>query len=131
MTAVRPAEAEAGEAPLRLDAALETLLAQPLEGVARTELEAFRDALARRAGAAPTLDPPGLVGVIFDAIMPRLPDPGLLRLGRRRRLLHSLAARLEALPGSPEAARGDLLAVRRELRALALLHHNRDSLIEA
>lgn len=131
---IRPPSVTSGAKPLRLDAALTELLTQPLEPVARAELETFRDALAARLDPREMLDPPGLSGEVFAAILPSLPDPGVLRLERRRRLLHGIAARLEAAEGGPEAssaARGGTLAVRRELRAMALLHHNRDSLIEA
>lgn len=113
---------------LRLDAAIGDLLAQHAQPAARVELEAMQAAVSDPDLPAPGLDPPTLRGALLDWIMPRLDEPGILRLERRRDLLERLAASFEAAGPDP-LAQGGLLTVRHELKGLELLRGNRDSLI--
>lgn len=123
-----PASLPAGG--LRLDAAVERLLLEPVDAATRVELERVRSAVQARDVAPEGLDPPSLVGEVFAYVMPRITDPGVLRLERRRSLLERVAARCAAAPEPDPATRGGLVALRRELRALATLRGNRDSLVE-
>ena len=115
---------------LRLDAAVETLLLEPVDSATRTELERVRTAAQARDVAPEGLDPPSLVGEVFTYIMPRIADPGVLRLERRRLLLERLAARCAAEAEPDPVTRGGLVALRGELHGLASLRGNLDSLIE-
>lgn len=108
---------------LRLDEAVGELLAAPIARVDRVELEVLQAVLAPPPAAPRAgLDPPSLSRALLDYLMPRLTDPGVLRLERRRELLGALAA------GGDPVSRHEVL--RQELRGLALLRGNRDSLIE-
>ena len=115
---------------LRLDAAVEHLLLEPVDAATRIELERVRKAVQARGVAPEGLDPPSLVGEVFAYIMPRIADPGVLRLERRRTLLERMAARCAADSEPSPVTRGGLIALRRELQALAMLRGNRDSLVE-
>ena len=113
---------------IRLDAAIERLLLEPIEPSARVELEHVRGAVQSRL-APEGLDPPSLAGELFAYIMPRITDPGILRLERRRAVMERVAARCSAEPDPDPVVRGGLLALRRELQALASLRANRDRLV--
>lgn len=117
------------EAPLRirLDAAVDRVLTDPIDPANRAEMERVQDAIAFREVAAEGLDPPSLTGALFTYLMPRLANPSVLRLERRRLLLDRIAARCTG--ESDPVALGSLLALRHELANLALLRGNRDSLI--
>lgn len=117
-------------AGLRLDAAVERLLLEPVDPATRTELERVRGAMQARGVSADGLDPPSLVGEVFAYIMPRITDPGVLRLERRRALLERAAAFYAADPDPDPAVLGGLIALRHELQSLAMLRGNRDSLVE-
>ena len=115
---------------LRLDAAVERLLLEPVDPATRGALERVRAAVQAREVTPEGLDPPSLVGEVFAYIMPRIADPGVLRLERRRTLLERMAARCAGDADSNPAVRDGLAALRRELQALGTLRGNRDSLIE-
>ena len=120
----------AATAGLRLDAAVERVLLEPVDAATRAELERVRAAVQAREVSPEGLDPPSLVGEVFAYIMPRVADPGVLRLERRRLLLERLAARCAAEAESDPVTRGGLVALRGELHGLASLRGNLDSLIE-
>lgn len=113
--------------PVRLDAAVGRVLADPIDAANRAEMERVQGAIAAREVAAEGLDPPSLTGALFAYLMPRLANPSVLRLERRQLLLDRIAARCAG--DSDPVALGTLLALRHELANLALLRGNRDSLI--
>ena len=115
---------------VRLDAAVERLLLEPVDAATRAELERVRTAVQARDVAPEGLDPPSLVGEVFAYIMPRIADPSILRLERRRALLERVVARCAAEAEPDPVTRGGLVALRRELQGLAALRGNRDSLVE-
>lgn len=117
------------DAPLgiRLDAAVDRALVGTADPANRAELERVRHAIAAREVAPEGLDPPSLAGALFAYLMPRLANPSVLRLERRRLLLDRIAAR--CADESDPVLLGSLLALRHELANLALLRGNRDSLI--
>lgn len=116
-----------GSPSIRLDAAINRALAGAVDPASRAELHRVQHAVALREVAAEGLDPPSLTGALFAYLMPRLANPSVLRLERRRLLLDRIAARCA---GDPDpVASGSLLALRHELANLALLRGNRDSLI--
>ncbi len=126
--------------PVRLDVAVGRALIEPVDPATRAELKALQAAMADREVAPEGIDPPSLVGEVFTFIMPRLSNPGVLRLERRRLLLDRLEARASAHSSGSHgpSARGEadsllaggLMALRHELENLALLRRRRDSLIE-
>ncbi len=117
------------DAPLgiRLDAAVGRALAGTADPATRAELARVQHAIASREVAPEGLDPPSLTGAMFAYLMPRLANPSVLRLERRRLLLDRIAARCTG--ESDPVALGSLMALRHELGNLALLRGNRDSLI--
>lgn len=117
------------DAPLstRLNVAVNRVLADPIDAANRAELQRVQDAIVSREVVAEGLDPPSLTGALFAYLMPRLANPSVLRLERRRLLLDRIAARCAG--DSDPVGLGTLLALRHELANLALLRGNRDSLI--
>ncbi len=113
----------AAPAAMRLDAATRSLVAQPLDRATRIELEQFNDILDALGIKPDGLDPPSLAAAVLTFVMPRLSDPGILRLDRRRAILNRI---LDAERGT----RPGQLAVRHELRNIEMLRRNRDSLVE-
>ncbi len=122
MSGVGKIPASSGVPSLRLDAAARELLARSIDNVTRVELELFEDALETMGVKAEGLDPTSLTASVFAFIMPRLNDPGVLRLDRRRALLQRLLA--------DRGLRGGAAALRRELRGIDQLRRSRDSLVE-
>ena len=135
----------ASQPPVRLDVAVGRAMVQPVDPATRAELESLQAAMLGREVAPEGIDPPSLVGEVFTFIMPRVSNPGVLRLERRRLLLERLEARASARDQDGGAAGGDapgddapgdnllaggLMALRNELQNLVLLRRSRDSLIE-
>ncbi len=116
------------EPPVRLDVAVGRALVEPIDAATRAELRSLQTAMQSKEVAPEGIDPPGLVGEVFTFIMPRLSNPGVLRLERRRLLLERLEARANARSHNPLVP-GGLMALRHELQNLTLLRQNRDSLI--
>ena len=106
----------------RLDAAARDLMTQPLDSVTRLELEKFQDVLSALGVQPEGLDPPSLTAAVLAFIMPRLSDPGVLKLDRRRSVLNRIL-------GSNTAARAGSLALMHELRSIDTLRHNTNSLV--
>lgn len=121
--------------PVRLDVAVRQALIEPVDPATGAELVALQAAMAGREVAPEGIDPPSLVGEVFTFIMPRLSNPGVLRLERRRLLLDRLEARASARGPNAQGQddsllAGGLMALRNELQNLSLLRRRRDSLIE-
>ena len=113
--------------PVRLDTAVDRVLAGPVDNADRAELERMQDVLASREVVAEGLDPPSLTGALFAFLMPRLINPSVLRLARRQLLLGRIAAR--CADESDPVVLGSLLALRHELANLSLLRSGHDGLI--
>ena len=119
------------EPMMRLDAAVERALIEPVDPATRIELEKLQSVMREQEVTPEGIDPPSLVGEIFTYVMPRLSNPGVLRLERRRLLLERLEARAGARdPGVPLVP-GAGTALRHELQNLTLLQRSRDSLIRS
>ena len=114
--------------PLRLDAAVDRLLVEPVDPVTRSELQGLQAHLRRTPDEA-ALDPPGLVAAVMSAIMPRISHPAVLRLDRRQKVLERLEARAAAGGQTDPLLAGALVTLRHELQNLSLLRRHRDRLI--
>ncbi len=122
---------------MRLDVAIErTLAASGVDRVTEVHLTALRGTLvrSRRDARDSGFGAPSLRDVLLSFAMPRLQHPEVLQAGQHQALLERLSARLLETPadegeGGAVVALG-ALAVRRELRRLALLRQNQNSLIE-
>lgn len=115
---------------IRLDVAVGQVLVEPVDPATRAELKSLQAVMLSKEIAPEGIDPPNLVSKVFTFIMPRLSNPGVLRLERRRLLLDRLEARASARGQGNALTSGGLVALRHELQNLALLQRNRDSLIE-
>ena len=106
----------------RLDAAARDLMSRPLDPVTRVELESFQEVLSALGVQPEGLDPPSLTAAVLAFVMPRLSDPGVLKLDRRRSLLNRILS-------SNAAQRAGSLALMHEVRSIDTLRHNTNSLV--
>ena len=114
---------------VRLDVAVDRALVEPIDAATRAELQSLQAVLQGKKVDPEGIDPPSLVSEVFTFIMPRLSNPGVLRLERRRLRLERLEARANAHSHDNPLVSGGLMALRHELQNLTLLRQNRDSLI--
>jgi len=106
---------------LRLDAAARELLARRIDTATQVELASFADAMDAMGLRSGGLDPASLTAAVFAFIMPRLSNPAVLRLDRRRALIQRMLA-----DGN---LKGGAAALRQELRGIDQLRGSRDSLV--
>lgn len=120
-----------GPPGVRLDAAIERALNAPsVDGVTRVQLTEMQGALSdgRGTSAHGGGGPENLTDALMTFVMPRLRHPEVLNAERHRALLERLAESLSG--GGDNVVTEGAFTVRRELKRLALLRQNRNSLVE-
>ncbi|MDQ8726892.1 hypothetical protein [Bradyrhizobium sp. LHD-71] len=117
---------------VRLDAAIERTLAAPnLDGITRRHLDEAQTVIARidRRDTASGFAGRNLVDALMTFVMPTLQNPHVLQAERHRTLLEQLQSDLTG-GGDDPLVREGVLIVRRELKRLAQLRQNCNSLVE-
>jgi hypothetical protein len=117
---------------VRLDAAIERTLASPnVDGVTRRHLDEAQSIIskAERPGATSGFAGRNLVDALMTFVMPTLANPHVLHAERHRALLEQLQSDL-AGSADDRLVREGVLIVRRELKRLAQLRKNSNSLVE-
>lgn len=121
-----------GTPGIPLDAAIERALTAPsVDAVTRVNLTEIQGALSSGRGGVPVGadGPDTLRDALMTFVMPRLRHPEVLHAERHRSLLERLADGL-ASRHDDNVVREGTLEVHRELRRLALLRQQRNSLVE-
>jgi hypothetical protein len=117
---------------VRLDAAIERTLASPnVDGVTRRHLDEAQSIISKpeRPGATSGFSGRNLVDALMTFVMPTLGNPHVLHAERHRALLEQLQSDL-AGSADDRLVREGVLIVRRELKRLAQLRKNSNSLVE-
>jgi hypothetical protein len=117
---------------VRLDAAIERTLASPdIDGVTRRHLDQAQSIISEvdRPGGVSGFAGRNLVDALMTFVMPTLRNPHVLHAERHRALLEQLQSDL-AGGADDRLVREGVLIVRRELKRLAQLRKNSNSLVE-
>lgn len=117
---------------VRLDAAIEAMLAAGgVDPVTRVRLNEARQAmtLAKADQEADGFAGASLANTLFQAVMPRLKHPEVLRAERQRSLLEDLADGLTDAPDDGIAMAGAMI-IYRELHRLTLVRTARNALVQ-